>query len=510
MKRYLVFIAILLSFSTVSAERVYDMEWSYMTEGEVRNLCLMDNRIIFSSGAYKGFPNEYGKNVIHAFSLSGEKLWEEEFPDLIKTIQTKENIYFSSGRYFYCYSPSFSEQWHYSTNAEIRDFYVQDKKTFLFLEDDTITFLNENGRNIWERRIDSGVFLKFEYTGIYAGYYLQPYLYFLDTQGDITWKYKTAENVEYVHVEDLDEDGEPEILTSAYKYLTVTNKNGMEEWKFRADEYINDVYVSDNIYAVAGTTLYVLNRQGEIERKETGDDQIYLVKAEDIDGDGEKEVLLGCSQWSKEDQEWTEHYLSIGGKIVQKTNGRIRHVICVDTDGDGDKEIILGTNDLFFLKNNIVEIKEILQTEYEEAMVLYEKKDFEGAKNSFSDLKEQYTEYDLNTSEIEKMLQKIATYENGYKLYNAADAAFNKGAYESAKVNYQNARKYFEQVNDTAMLEEIEKKISLCEKEITMKTTTPPPEPAIMDYFRGMFLYLWIAVAGVLIVLILILIRRRR
>ncbi|RLF94041.1 hypothetical protein DRN45_04110, partial [Thermococci archaeon] len=101
MKRYLVLVLIILVLDTVYAERVYDLEWTHITKGEVRNLSLMGNKIIFSSGEYEGFSDPYTENKIYAFSFTGKKLWEKEFPDLIKKIQIEKNIYFSSGRYFY-------------------------------------------------------------------------------------------------------------------------------------------------------------------------------------------------------------------------------------------------------------------------------------------------------------------------------------------------------------------------------------------------------------------------
>ncbi len=100
MKRYFILVLIILVLDTISAEKIYDLEWTYITKGEVRNLSLMGNKILFSSGEYEGFLDQYTENKIYAFTLSGTKLWEKEFPYLITKIQVEKNIYFSSGRYF--------------------------------------------------------------------------------------------------------------------------------------------------------------------------------------------------------------------------------------------------------------------------------------------------------------------------------------------------------------------------------------------------------------------------
>jgi len=509
MKRYLVLVLIILVLNTVYAERVYDLEWTYITKGEVRNLSLMGNKIIFSSGEYEGFPDQYTENKIYAFSFTGKKLWEKEFPDLINKIQVEKSIYFSSGRYFYCHDSYFSELWRYSTNSDIKDFYVYDNETFLFLEDGTIKFLDKKGKEKWERNIESGIFLVFECEGVYAGYYLQPYVYFLDSENNVVWKYKTVENLEKIYVEDLDEDGEPEILTTYYKFIYVTNKDGLIEWSFKADEYINDVYISDKIYAVAGKKLYILDKRGKLEKEEEFEDQINLVIIEDIDNNGKNEILLGMSKWDKNKQEWTENYLYIEKK-VQDTNGIIRCALCVDSDMDGDKEIILGTNDLFFLKNDILEIRKSLNEKYEESLKLYEKKNFQDAKKEFSGLKDEYNNFGFDTTKIDEILKKIEKYENGYRLYNAGEKAFNEGRYDSAKINYQNARKYFQELGETDIVNDIDNKIKLCEEEIAEVTETPEPKPGIKDYITGKFFILWNILIIVLVALLFVVKRRKK
>jgi len=509
MKRYLVLVLIILVLNTVYAERVYDLEWTYITKGEVRNLSLMGNKIIFSSGEYEGFPDQYTENKIYAFSFTGKKLWEKEFPDLINKIQVEKSIYFSSGRYFYCHDSSFSELWRYSTNSDIKDFYVYDNETFLFLEDGTIKFLDKNGKEKWERNIESGIFLVFECEGVYAAYYLQPYVYFLDSKNNIVWKYKTVENLEKIYIEDLDEDGEPEILTTYYKFIYVTNKDGLIEWSFKADEYINDVYISDKIYAVAGKKLYILDKRGKLEKEEEFEDQINLVIIEDIDNNGKNEILLGMSKWDKNKQEWTENYLYIEKK-VQDTNGIIRCVLCVDSDMDGDKEIILGTNDLFFLKNEILEIRKSLNEKYEESLKLYEKKDFQNAKKEFLGLKDEYNSFGFDTTKIDEILKKIEKYENGYRLYNAGEKAFNEGRYDSAKINYQNARKYFQELGETDIVNDIDNKIKLCEEEIAEVTETPEPKSSIKEYITGKFFILWIILIIVLVASLFVVKRRKK
>ena len=524
MKRYFILVLIILVLDTISAEKIYDLEWTYITKGEVRNLSLMGNKIIFSSGEYEGFPDQYTENKIYAFTLSGTKLWEKEFPYLITKIQVEKNIYFSSGRYFYCYDSSFSELWKYSTNSDIKDFYVYDNETFLFLEDGTMKFLDKNGEEKWEREIESGIFLIFdrlhscpkcepeknlEEIYVYAGYYLQPYVYFLDPNGNTIWKYKTVENVEEAYIEDFDEDGEPEILTVYYKFIYVTNKDGLIEWSFKADEYINDVYIYDRIYVVAGKKLYILDKRGNLEKEKEFEDQVNLILAEDIDNDGKNEVLLGMSRWDKNKQEWVENYLYIGKK-VQDTNGVIRCMLCVDSDKDGDKEIILGANDLFFLKNDILEIKAILDEKYGEYLVLYENKDFQNAKKEFLELKEEYTSFKFDTTKIDEILQKIEKYENGYRLYNAGDTAFNEEKYDSAKINYQNARKYFQELGETDIVNDIDNKIKLCEEEIAEETETPEPKPGIKDYITEKFFILWVVLVLGLVVLVIIVKRRKK
>ncbi|MEA1993726.1 MAG: hypothetical protein U9N35_04945 [Euryarchaeota archaeon] len=526
MKKYLIPLLIMGFLSTISAETVYDQEWNYITDGEVRNLTLMGDTIIFSSGAYEESSGNYIKNTLYALTLTGTELWKKEFPDLIKKIQIEENIYFSAGRYLYCYSPSFSEQWHYSTNAEIEDFYLTDNQVYLFLADNTIKFLDENGNEKWERRIESGVFVDFNnlsycpkcepkkneaWIYAYAAYYLQPYIYFLDSNNDIVWKYKTVENAEEIYAEDFDKDGEIEILTSHYKFIYVTNKDGLVEWSFRADEYINDICISDKIYVAAGKKLYILDKMGEIEEEEEFDSQVKLVVPEDIDNDGEKEILLGMAKWDRDTQEWTENYLYVGRKKVQKTNGPIRDILAVDSDGDGDKEIVLGTDDLFFLKNNILEIKDGLNKKYENALSLYEKKDLQDAKKELLELKDEYSSYGFDTADINAILEKIEIYENGYKLYDSAEESFDNEDYASAKISYKNARKYFEELGNTEMLDGIDKRVQICEEKMAEKEEeTPAPAGGVTKYFKGNFLIAWGLLAASVIVLILIIKRRKK
>jgi hypothetical protein len=124
------------------------------------------------------------------------------------------------------------------------------------------------------------------------------------THGGTTplWSYPTWDRIQAVDLQDIDGDGETEILVGAEdRNVYVIDSHGWLRWRYLLPHSVLSLQTCDidqdkKIEILAGCAdghLYVLDKDGNLLWKYCASDRIRTLKAADIDGDGCIEIVLG-------------------------------------------------------------------------------------------------------------------------------------------------------------------------------------------------------------------------
>ncbi len=173
-------------------------------------------------------------------------------------------------------------------------------------------------------------------------------LYFLDSNLNLKWKYDARSYVFTAKTLDLDNDGIKEIAVGAASLRALTiNNTVIKKIKTSApvkaiiiDDFDNDGF--DDIMAAAGSirshTLYIFDKDlNIIWQKTIRGDFPWGIAIEDLNGDGQKEVIVAGSSVLTYDQDTN---------LIWKhdLDGSAYDLKIDDIDGDGIKEIIVGSH----------------------------------------------------------------------------------------------------------------------------------------------------------------------
>ncbi len=227
--------------------------------------------------------------------------------------------------------------------------YLWEKKGFLSINSMAVTDLDLNGRN-----------------ELIAG--ISQYIYSMNDKGSTIWKVATGpqNTINDIVIADINDDGFDEVIAGGeslhYPNIYVVDRNGKIVWKVRAPEGVNSIAVGDinnngNLEVVSGTVgkygvyykasyVNVYDKNGKAmwdQRTARGISKVYLA---DLDGDNYLEIFLGSLH-----NLWVMDYK--GNDVLHfETKGYIWDILVDDIDSDGNNEIILGSNDLYVLSQS--------------------------------------------------------------------------------------------------------------------------------------------------------------
>lgn len=237
------------------------------------------------------------------------------------------------------------------------------------------------------------------------------WVYLLDRDGNLKWKYDLPGPISAMLVDDLDNDGKKEIISGVFSYVHVLDSNGNLKWKSRTDYqykvmslYADDIDNDNSKEIVIGTgsqrkgKLFIFDENGSWIKQWEVNGEVRSLYTADLYKNGLKEIIIGTvgkygvlnypgyvqvfnttgsKIWEHQTEKgilsllvddinndgWNEilvgcqeyfyaldNYGNEEGNST--TGGRIRVILVKDLDKDGVKEIILGSNDVYVLDKN--------------------------------------------------------------------------------------------------------------------------------------------------------------
>ncbi len=206
-----------------------------------------------------------------------------------------------------------------------------------YLESANVYVLDSVGNIVWNYSIDEGIYLASENTisagdlnndntlEIVVATYKKGVIV-LDHNGNMMWDYPTEKLVNSVHVSDLNGDDKPEIIFSSNPYLYFLDSSGNLKSKININSSARIIQVTDiendgfrEVVLGTNNMIQVIGWKGVMKgvwsiERDVGILSMYLL---DLDNDGRKEIIAGYG-W--DDARLDQRYTS-GELIVLKVTG---------------------------------------------------------------------------------------------------------------------------------------------------------------------------------------------
>ena len=382
--------------------------------------------------------------------------------------------------------------------AFIRDIDSDARKELLFATEDTIYLFYRNGNPKHSREIPE--IRKVECVDIDGNGDLEVIVaadkfYVLDKDLNDLW-YCCSEAESFL-THDFDGDGTLEIVIGG-EDLLFYEENGLMYWKIPLDKEVVDIFPSDydsdgtdEILLLDRDTLSAYDEEGikEWEVEYPSHEPLSAAYIDDLDGDGNKEILLGVGNHVVvlEDEK------KVGTYRTTYATDEIFKIRTHDLDGDGKKEILASSWRFFNVFTYEKQLPPVVEEEEEEeeepgeedeqatlqqiAFLLVE------VENLFKEKK--YIEAKTKANEAKSLAQGIGESEtesfcdqlislaykgiNGDKYFSTAGEREAGGDYEGAIKEYELAKEQYQQLNTGAeelLLELDSDKEDLCTQKI--------------------------------------------
>ncbi|MBO0791991.1 MAG: PQQ-binding-like beta-propeller repeat protein, partial [Ktedonobacteraceae bacterium] len=173
----------------------------------------------------------------------------------------------------------------------------------------------------------------------------------LDQEGNVRWSRQFAERANTIHIADMDQDGDPEVIAGCRDgHVHVLDSKGQSIlWQARFDSWIESVWAthaqgSDSPEMIVCSTDHKINIYGSsfsqvVEPIETPQTN-QIIRTYDLDGDGEQEIIAGAADDSL--YVYRRHGEAIWSFPFKD---RIKSFYIQDIDHDGHIEIIVASED---------------------------------------------------------------------------------------------------------------------------------------------------------------------
>ncbi|MBU7001015.1 MAG: hypothetical protein HXS41_05560 [Theionarchaea archaeon] len=111
---------------------------------------------------------------------------------------------------------------------------------------------------------------------------------------------------------------------------------------------------------------------------------------------------------------------------------------------------------------------------FEEALTLYQDKNYAQAGSKFTEVQAVYQLHQISTDEVDGYIERCTTYLEAYSELDRGDEQADVGDYQEAADHYTKARELFSQLGDTVMMAQVDSLI----QQITPVTPQPTDAPA--------------------------------
>ncbi len=177
-------------------------------------------------------------------------------------------------------------------------------------------------------------------------------VYALGADGDIRWEFETEDCVESIVAGDVDGDALGEVIVSSGLLdnagsIHAVDHDGQPQWRHTVEAAVLDTALGDvdgdGRWEVAagewgsfGDTIYSLDGDGSLRWKYPTGGSVSVVRVADLDGDGSAEVLAGAEN---------AYVLTSDGRLLWRypTAGFVNHLAVGSENSHGRKTIVVTT-----------------------------------------------------------------------------------------------------------------------------------------------------------------------
>lgn len=113
---------------------------------------------------------------------------------------------------------------------------------------------------------------------------------------------------------------------------------------------------------------------------------------------------------------------------------------------------------------------------FEEALTLYQNKDYAQALSKFTEVESMYELHQIPTDDVDSYIEKCNMYLEAYSELDQGDEQAEAGNSTEAVNHYEKARELFSQLGDTLMVTQVDSMIQQIAQATPEPTSAPPPE----------------------------------
>ena len=177
----------------------------------------------------------------------------------------------------------------------------------------------------------------------------------LDADGTEIWTFNAENRINDVAVDDVDGDGKTEVLAASDDFnLYCLDAAGKEKWRFNTA----GIDITNQTAGVYGPGLHI-----------TSDGEVAAVRPVDLDGDGNKELLVGTATFTHGGRRvfGTIFCLECSGRLkwhLYQSGGTVSSLDTADVNGDGKQEILIGTSGTYAVADYLIDSEGQLLARY--------------------------------------------------------------------------------------------------------------------------------------------------
>lgn len=208
-----------------------------------------------------------------------------------------------------------------------------------------------------------------------------------DDDRNMIWSYKLDGSAYDLKIEDVDGDGEEEILVGSRPSLTALKTNGELKWEYRTEGIVRSIRITDlekdgkKEIIIGSDKIYVLDGTGKELWSYQTTDEVYYVNSGDLDWDGIEEIGAASKKIYVLDKDGGEQWIYEPYRTATK-------LFIEDVDNDNRNDLIVSgaDNTVYLFKAREIYIKEMQShTIYEEAETLYNEGRYKDAKEKIDE-----------------------------------------------------------------------------------------------------------------------------
>lgn len=497
MKISLIILFFLIFFiASASAEEYLVLKWNYSAREMVNGIFVSDfnndgKKEIAAIASIEGavyFINSETKNLTWrksvfcpVYSISGADLDNDGYTEILVGSCTHLHVFDHSG----------SQKWQFFTDhgavKVILPVNIDNDENLELLIGagspesnikNNLYFVSKEGKLIWKKRLPSSpssidvfdidydglkeIVVGMESVGSGFGVF-KGRISAYNENGTLKWEKRLKDGIRSVKVDDIDKDGNYEIIAGSFTIAYALDKNGNITWNYTTGGYVYSIGIAnvdkEKFLVIGSNDVFVFDSKLKLKWKYNTGDETYVMKIADLENDKKDEIFVGADKLYLFDAK--------EGKLLFESNyfSGVKGIFYEDLENDNYMETIIGALDanIYVFETKTYAKKQEAASYLKKAQNFLNYQNYENASLYAEKAKKIYSELKDNTGvkNSENLIAKINNERNKKdEKKKLADLYFNNSKnhflannFKFAQINANKAKALYLELGDKTLAE---------------------------------------------------------